>query len=48
MLGLEPAGTLPSPRQLARQNLDGYLARTRATVASELQRSFFVTRQMDR
>jgi hypothetical protein len=48
MVGLEPAGTLPPPTQLARQNLDGYLARTRATVASELHRSFFVTRQMDR
>jgi len=48
MVGLEPAGTLSPPRQLERQNLDEYLARIRATVASELGRSFFVTRQMDR
>jgi hypothetical protein len=48
MVGLEPAGTLPPPRQLARKNLDEYLARVRATLASELRRSFFVTRQMDR
>ena len=48
MVGLEPAGTLPPPRQIERRNLDEYLARIRATVASELGRSFFVTRQMDR
>jgi hypothetical protein len=48
MVGLEPAGTLPSPRQLGKKNLKRYLATTRSTVASELNRSFFVTRQMDR
>jgi hypothetical protein len=48
MVGLEPAGTVPSPRQLERKNLDKYLANVRATLASELTRSFFVTRQMDR
>jgi len=48
MVGLEPAGTLPPPRQLERRNLEEYLARIRSTVASELGRSFFVTRQMDR
>src|ERR1035441_7850773 len=48
MVGLEPAGTLPPPRQIERRNLDEYLACIRATVASELGRSFFVTRQMDR
>lgn len=48
MVGLEPAGTLPTPRQLERKKLDAYLARVRATVASELSRSFFITRQMDR
>ena len=48
MVGLEPAGTLPTPRQLERKNLDKYLVRVRATVASELGRSFFITRQMDR
>lgn len=48
MVGLEPAGTLPPPRQLARKNLEPYLASIRATIASELSRSFFITRQMDR
>jgi hypothetical protein len=48
MVGLEPAGSLPRPRQLERKNLAQYLTRVRATVASELSRSFFVTRQMDR
>jgi hypothetical protein len=48
MVGLEPAGTLPSPKQLERKNLDSYLAATRSSVASELDRSFFITRQMDR
>jgi hypothetical protein len=48
MVGLEPAGTLPSPKQLSRKNLGQYLAGVRATLASELTRSFFITRQMDR
>jgi len=48
MVGLEPAGTLPTPRELERKKLEGYLAATRATLASELARSFFITRQMDR
>ena len=48
MVGLEPAGTLPSLKQLGRKNLDKYLGSVRATVASELERSFFITRQMDR
>jgi hypothetical protein len=48
MVGLEPAGTLPNPKQLGRKNLDRYLAAVRSTVASELGRSFFITRQMDR
>jgi hypothetical protein len=48
MVGLEPAGTLPSPQQLETKDLEGYLAETRDTLASELQRSFFITRQMDR
>jgi hypothetical protein len=48
MVGLEPAGTLPSPKQLERKNLEEYLAATRSAVASELDRSFFITRQMDR
>jgi hypothetical protein len=48
MVGLEPAGTLPSPKQLAGKDLGEYLAHVRTTVDSELSRSFFVTRQMDR
>jgi hypothetical protein len=48
LVGLEPAGTLPDADRLARQDLSTYLSRERATVASLLGRSFFVTRQMDR
>jgi hypothetical protein len=48
MVALEPAGTLPTHRQLERENLGVYLARVRATIGSELSRSFFITRQMDR
>jgi hypothetical protein len=48
MIGLEPAGTVPSPKQLSRKNLDRYLAGIRLTLASELSSSFFITRQMDR
>ena len=31
LVGLEPAGTLPAPRQLARKNLAAYLANVRTT-----------------
>jgi len=48
MVGLEPAGDLPTPKQLGRKNLEKYLASIRETIASELSRSFFITRQMDR
>jgi hypothetical protein len=48
MIGLEPSGTLPRPNQLVRENLAEYLATVRTTIASELSRSFFITRQMDR
>ncbi len=48
MVGLEPAGTLPSPTLLERKALGTYLAAMRETVGSELGRSFFITRQMDR
>lgn len=48
MVGLEPAGTLPDLKALERKNLETYLAATRSTLASELDRSFFITRQMDR
>jgi len=46
-VGLEPAGTLPDPGQLARKDLGRTLAAVRNTVHSELHRSFFITRQMD-
>jgi len=48
MVGLEPAGTLPSLSKIEKKDLPNYLAEMRDTVASELSRSFFVTRQMDR
>jgi hypothetical protein len=48
MVGLEPAGTLPGPQQFESKKLDEYLAATRDGLASELERSFFITRQMDR
>jgi hypothetical protein len=48
MVGLEPAGTLPTRAQLEKKELPEYLSQIRNTVASELYRSFFVTRQMDR
>ena len=47
MVGLEPAGTLPSLSQIKRRGVPKYLAEMRDTVTSELSRSFFVTRQMD-
>jgi hypothetical protein len=46
-VGLEPAGTLPTVKQLSGKDLPQYLAGIRETVASELGRSFFITRQMD-
>lgn len=48
MVGLEPAGTLPTAGRLAGQPLELELAKTRETLASVLRRSFFITRQMDR
>jgi hypothetical protein len=48
MVGLEPAGTLPAPKKLEGKDLGGYLANVRKTIDSELSRSFFITRQMDR
>jgi len=48
MVGLEPPGTLPAPRQFRKKDLGRELARIRDTVYSELHRSFFITRQMDR
>lgn len=48
MVGLEPPGTLPAPEQLSRKDLKLYLEQVRAAVHSELYRSFFITREMDR
>ncbi len=48
MVGLEPPGTLPTPKQFARKDLGRRLKMERETVYSELRRSFFITRQMDR
>ncbi len=47
MVALEPAGTLPTPGQIGKKELPGYLGAIRETMASELGRSFFITRQMD-
>jgi hypothetical protein len=47
MVGLEPAGTLPTLSQIKKKGVPKYLAEMRDTVTSELSRSFFVTRQMD-
>jgi hypothetical protein len=44
---LEPAGTLPSEEQIEQKDMPQYLAAMRSTMASELGRSFFITRQMD-
>jgi hypothetical protein len=48
MVGLEPAGTLPRPRRMTEEELSAYLADVRDTVSSELVRSFFITREMDK
>ena len=48
MVGLEPAGTLPAPKRLIAEDLGPYLTEMRAAIYSELHRSFFITRQMDR
>ena len=45
---LEPAGTLPSEAQIEKKDMPGYLEAMRTAMASELGRSFFITRQMDR
>jgi hypothetical protein len=44
---LEPAGTLPTRDDIEKKDLATYLAAMRTTMASELGRSFFITRQMD-
>ena len=48
MVALEPAGTLPTIEEISKKNLPAYLGAMRETTASELGRSFFVTRQMDK
>lgn len=48
MVALEPPGTLPTLKQLSRGDLNAKLAAVRNTVSSELHKSFFVTREMDR
>jgi len=48
MVALEPAGTLPTLRRIAAKQTPEYLSAVRETMASELGRSFFITRQMDR
>ena len=49
---LEPAGTLPSLAQIQKEidkkDMPEYLGAMRTTMASELGRSFFITRQMDK
>ncbi len=48
IVGLEPAGTLPSVGDISKMDMPKYLAAIRETMASELGRSFFITREMDR
>jgi hypothetical protein len=48
MVALEPPGTLPTAKQITHKELGKTLAGMRDTVSSELHRSFFITRQMDR
>ena len=47
IVGLGPAGTLPTTSQIEKRGVPKYLVEMRDTVDSELSRSFFVTRQMD-
>lgn len=47
MVALEPAGTLPTRATLEKKKMAEYLSAMRTTVASELGRSFFITREMD-
>jgi hypothetical protein len=47
LVALEPAGSLPSLAYLQKKPMGQYLGGIRTTVASELGKSFFVTREMD-
>ncbi len=48
MIGLEPPGTVPAAGGIPGAKLAEYLAAVRQAVSSEFQRSFFVTREMDK
>jgi len=48
LVALEPAGTLPSEKLLAKKPMEQYLGAVRTSMESELGKSFFVTREMDR
>lgn len=48
LAGLEPAGTLPTAAQIEKKDLPLFLGAIRASMASVLGRSFFVTREMDK
>lgn len=48
MVGLEPPGTLPDRRSVERAGVRHFLDGMRESVYSELHRSFFITREMDR
>lgn len=48
LAALEPPGSLPGPEEILKRGLETYLAGVRASVESELRRSFFITREMDR
>lgn len=47
LVALEPAGSLPAVSDLEKKTPGQYLSGIRTTVASELGKSFFVTREMD-
>lgn len=48
LVGLEPAGTLPSVGDITKKDQRAYLGSLRVAMASEIGHSFFVTREMDR
>jgi hypothetical protein len=48
MVALEPAGALPNRARIEKRGAADYLAGIREAVYSELHRSFFITREMDR
>ncbi len=47
-VAMEPAGTLPTKKELARKFSGAQLAQVRETLGDVMQRSFFITRQMDK